>query len=146
MPSVVLSGAKIQLILNGSQYSAVQQVDYTLDYGETEIAGIDSLFPQEIATTAVRVYGSVRGLRIQGSGGLQALGLTPTIGNIARGVYISIRIRDRQTDEDILFIPRAKIVSEQSSVAAKGIMRVSFSFRGVAGLQPADRANPRSSS
>ena len=146
MPSVVLPGAKVQLVLNGSQYSAVQRVDYTLDYGEAEIAGIDSLFPQEIATTAVRVYGSIRGLRIQGSGGLQALGLTPTIANIARGVYISIRIKDRQTGEDILFVPRAKIVSEQSSVAAKGIMMVTFSFRGIAGLQPADRAAPKGSS
>jgi hypothetical protein len=54
--------------------------------------------------------------------------------------YISIRISDRKTGEDILFVPYARVTNERTSINAKGIMQTSFSFTGLQGQQPLDRS------
>ena len=53
--------------------------------------------------------------------------------------YISIRVSDRRTGEDIIFIPYAKVKNEKLSVSAKGNAKVSFGFTGLQPQQPLDR-------
>lgn len=139
-PSVVLTGALIKFYLNGKLYKEIQSVGYSIEYGETEIYGIDSPFPQEIATTRVSVSGQVSGLRIKLSGGIMAYNGRTLIKDIVSSPYVSIRIQDRQTAEDLLFIPNAKIVNQRYEAAAKGTVKMSFSFKGLVPLEPLDRA------
>lgn len=134
-----ISGAHINLHINGKPYNEVQQISYTIDYGEEAIYGIDSVFPQEIKITRISIQGSVSGVRVGGSGGLQGQDIRPKITESIFSPYISIRISDRKTGEQIMWIPSAKIVNEQVSVSAKGNMTVSFSFLGLQGQQPLDR-------
>lgn len=139
MISQTLSGARIKIFINGKEYGQAVALSWTADYSETEIYGIDSIFPQEISPVRVSTQGQIQGLRLGGSGGLQRKGITSTINEIVRSGYINIRVTDRRTGEDIMYAPKVRISNEQHSVSAKGGYRLSFSFKGIAALQPLDR-------
>lgn len=137
--SILLTGANIKFYVNNTLYKVVQSVSLNVDYGETEIYGIDAAYPQEIAPGRVTVRGNVNGLRIKYSGGLQAANLRPIFTDIAASPYISIRIQDRYSGEDILFIPNAKVSSESHSIEAKRTYKLNFSFVGQIPLFALDR-------
>lgn len=140
MNSVTLAGPHILIYLNNKVYPVVQSIAFTVDYGEEGIYGIDSPYPQEIAGGKVMVKGSVKGLRTKYSGGLQAFNIRPAFTDMAASPYISIRITDRSTGEDILLLTNAKCTNEQHSVSVKGIYRLSFDFIGQIPLFALDRA------
>lgn len=139
MKAVTLSGPRIRLFINNKPYNVGQTISFVMDTGDTEIYGIDSIFPQEIAVVRASTAGQVQGVRIGGQGGLQKDGIKDLLKNVLAGPYVNIRIKDRATGEDILFIPQAKVGNEQHSVSAKGIYRLNFSFKGIAAYQPLDR-------
>jgi hypothetical protein len=132
-------GAHLKLYINGQVFTEVQQISYTLDYGEEPIYGIDSVFPQEIKITRVSVQGSVSGLRVANSNGLQGRNVRPEIRESLFAPYISIRVYDRRTGEDIMFIPNAKVTNEKTDISAKGVVKVNFNFTGLQLQQPLDR-------
>lgn len=138
--SLVLTGAHIKLYINNKVYKEVQAINLNVDYGETEIYGIDAAYPQEIATTRISVRGSVNGIRIKHSGGLQGANIRPLFTDVAAAPYISIRIQDRQTGEDILFIPNAKVTRESHSAVVKSSYKLNFDFIGQIPLFALDRA------
>lgn len=127
---VVLTGAHIKLYINNTPYKEVQSVSFSVDYGETPIYGIDSPWPQEIAMNKVTVSGSVNGLRIKNSGGLQGKNMRPLFYDLAAAPYVSIRIQDRSTGEDILFIPNAKVTKENHTATTKATYKMNFDFLG----------------
>lgn len=137
---LVLTGASIKLYINNKVYKEVQSINFSVDYGETEIYGIDSPYPQEIAGTKLSVKGSVQGIRIKMSGGLQGSNMRPLWVDFAASPYISIRIQDRQTGEDILFIPNAKVTRESHGISTKSTYKLSFDFVGQVPQFALDRA------
>lgn len=138
--TLVLTGAHIKLYLNNKVYKEVQSITLDVDYGEEEIYGIDSPYPQEIAGNRVTCKGSVRGLRVKYSGGLQAKNLRPLFQDFAASPYISIRIQDRSTGEDIAFIPNAKVSRENHSSVIKSTYKLNFDFIGQIVLFALDRS------
>jgi hypothetical protein len=141
---IVLTGSNIKLYINNQVYTSVQSISFSIDYGESEIYGIDSVYPQEIAVTKCAVRGSVNGLRIKLSGGIQSANLRPLYSDIAASPYISIRIQDRNTKEDILYIPNAKVTRESHSVAIRSTYKLNFDFVGMVPFSPLDRVNNKS--
>lgn len=137
---IVLTGAHIKLYINNQVYKLVQSISITVDYGEQEIYGIDAEHAQEIAPTRLSVRGSVNGLRVKNSGGLQAQNMRPLFVDLIASPYISIRIQDRSTGEDILFIPNAKVSSETHSIATKSTYKMNFNFVGQVPLFALDRS------
>lgn len=135
-----IQGASVKVFINGKVFGEIQEITWTSDYAEQEIYGVDSLFPQEITPTKVATSGSVRGLRIRQTNGLQSIRARPVLSELLSSPYISIRIQDRLTGEDLAFFPRAKIGSESCTVAAKGVLSLSFQFRALSMLQPLDRS------
>lgn len=138
--SVLLTGALIKVYLNNQLYNTVQAISYSIDYGELPIYGVDSPFPQEIGPGRVSVSGAIQGLRIKYSGGVQAFNGRPTIFDTLASPYISIRIQDRASGEDILFIPSAKINRQDFQASAKGTAKLNLSFTGLVPFEPLDRA------
>jgi hypothetical protein len=139
MQSITLVGAHIKVYLNGQLYPPVQSISYTIDNGATEIWGVDALYPQEIIPVKSSVSGSIAGLKLKNSGGFQATGATALANNILSHPYISIRIQDRSTGEDILLIPKAKISTEAWNFGTKQSAKFNISFKGIVPLQPLDR-------
>lgn len=137
---VILSGANIKLYINNKLYKEVQSVGFTVDYGEEAIYGIDSPYAQEIAGNKVSVRGNVNGLRVKMSGGLQGVSMRTLFYDTAASPYVSIRIQDRATQEDIIFIPNCKISLESHSIATKQTYKLNFNFVGQVPLFALDRA------
>jgi hypothetical protein len=142
---VVITGSHIILYINNQLYKEVENVTFTVDYGEEEIFGIDSVYAQEIAGGKITVSGSVNSLRLKLSGGLQAKNMRPLFTDVSAAPYISIRIQDRATQEDIIFIPNCKVSNESHTAPNRGVYRVSFNFKGMIPLFALDRTNSQSS-
>jgi len=137
--STVLTGALIRLYLGGKLYPA-SNISYTIDYGEQEIFGIDSIHPQEIATTRISVQGTVSGFRIQLDGGLQGKDIRSKINEALYSPYISFRIQDRKNNFDILYIQQIKVTNGQMSIPSKGTVKLNFSFKGIIPYNVLDRS------
>jgi hypothetical protein len=127
---VTIVGSTIIVYINNKAYNEVQSITLDVDYGEESIYGIDSPWAQEIAPGRAMVRGSIKGLRTKLSGGLQGANLRPLFQDIAASPYVSIRITDRATSEDIVLITKAKITNESHAIAAKGSYKLSFDFVG----------------
>lgn len=136
--TVVLKGAECKLFISGKVYPEVQSITFTIDYGETEIYGIDSQYPQEIAPTRVSVQGQVNGIRVKLSGGLQGKNARSKINEILHAPYTSLRIKDRQSDLDLLWLPQMKIVNESMTIQARGVVKMNFTFKGIIPYLPID--------
>ena len=128
--TLVLSGAHIKLYINGILYKIVQSITFSVDYGETPIYGIDAPYPQEIAPGKIMVQGNIQGLRMKQSGGIQGSNMRPAFNDFAASPYISIRIQDRQSKEDILYIPNAKITRETHAISTKSTYKLNVDFIG----------------
>jgi hypothetical protein len=142
MPLLTITGANVKVYINNKVYPFIKSLSVNVEYGEEPIYGIDSPFAQEIATTKITVRGSVQGLRVSLSGGLQAMNMRPLnlITDIMANPYVSIRIQDRKTQEDILFIPTAKVVKESHVMTAKQTYQLNFDFVGMVPLFALDRS------
>jgi hypothetical protein len=138
---VILTGANCRLYVNNKLYKQIQGISFTIDYGETEIYGIDVPYPQEIGSNKVVIRGQVRGMRVKLSGGLQAVSLRTLFYDTAASPYISIRIQDRATSEDIIFIPNAKVTLESHEIQTKSTYKLNFNFVGQIPLMALDRSN-----
>lgn len=137
---VVLTGALIQIHWNNAQYKEVADISFTVDYGEYPIGQIDSPYAAEIAGGAISVTGTVNGFRLKLDGGLQGKNLRPLFTDVSAAPYVSLRVSDRNTKEDILFIPQCKIVSESHSIPSRGTYKLSFQFRGIIPYFALDRS------
>lgn len=138
--TLILAGAHVKVYINNKVYKVAQSITLDVDYGEQGIYGIDSPWAQEIAGSRAMVRGSIKGLRVKYSGGLQADNLRPAFTDLAASPYISIRIQDRSTGEDIAFIPNAKVSRESHGAVVKGTYKLSFDFIGQMILFALDRA------
>ncbi len=137
--SVALTGAQIRLYVNGHLYREAQKIDYTIDYGEKAIYGVDSSFAQEIHGTRCSVTGSVTGLRLKMSGGLQGISARSLILEAFGSPYISIMLKDRASGMQILDIEQAKVTNERVTIEAGSTVKLSFNFIGDIPWQPLDR-------
>ena len=141
--SIVLKGSEIKIFISGKLYNEVQSITWTIDYGEKEIYGIDSQFAQEIAPTKIAVQGKITGVRVKNSAGLQGKAARTRISEILHAPYTSLRVSDRHSNVDILWLPQMKVVSESLSVQAKGIASLSFTFKGIIPYQPIDLSSTK---
>ena len=129
--SLIVTGALARLWVNNKIYTVTQSVSVNIQTGEYEIYGINSPYPQEIAGGGqISAKGSVRGVRVKQSGGVQGANLRPLFSDVAASNYASLRLEDRSTSETIWSIPHAKIYNIQESVATRGIYTINFDFVG----------------
>jgi len=138
--ALILTGANVKIYINNKVYNVVQSISFSVDYGETEIYGIDTMYAQEIAPTKITVRGTIQGLRVKMSGGLQGVTMRPLFSDNAASPYISIRVTDRYSGEDIIFIPNAKVSRESHSVSTKSTYKLNFDFVGQIPQFALDRA------
>lgn len=137
---VVITSAKIEIFWNNLIYKEVADISFTVDYGEEEIYGVDSQYAQEIAGGKITVSGQVNGFRLKLSNGLQAKNLRSLFSDVTASPYVSLRVSDRSTSEDLIFIPMCKISSETYSIPNRGTVKLNFSFKGIVPFFPLDRS------
>ncbi len=131
---------------NGQPYAFGSVLDYNIDTQVSEIIGLDSVLPIELAPERLRV---TMGLKIfrsidndpSADGILFQKGLRSDLDqeDFLKQPYITIEVRDRQSDQTIMFIPRALVSSRTASVDSEGLMTenwniIGIGFSGVEGI------------
>jgi hypothetical protein len=139
MATKTMTGSNIILYLGGKIFPVVQNLTYSTDFGFTEIYGIDSPYAQEIAPTRISVTGTVTGLMVRGDCGTQGYGLTQLLKNYLSTQYITLRCQDRYTKDDIFTIKDMIISNQSATIPAKGLVSITFSFKGIMPTFPLDR-------
>ena len=137
---VVVTSAQIQIFWNNKQYKEIADISFTISYDEEVLYGIDSPYGQEIAGGKISVTGNVSGFMLKNSGGLEGKTLRPLFTDVSASPYVSLRVSDRTTGTDLLFVPQAKVTSESHSIPSKGTYKLNFSFVGLIPFQSLDRS------
>jgi hypothetical protein len=129
--SAVLSGAQVKCYIGGNLYSEVQSINYSIDFGQDAIYGVDSFLPQEVRPTRITISGTLQAIYVGASGGPQGKDARAKINEVLYQPYVALRIKDAKNEEDLIFIPQCMISQESYSISAKGTVKVSLSFRGI---------------
>lgn len=130
MATTILSGAHVKIRINGTIYPLAQSISYSISSGETEIYGVDSIFPQEIAPTTSSVSGRIDGLKIARAS-LQSLNIRDPNSQIMGSGYNMIEVLDRKTKSVIISFPMCRVSDESFSIQTKSTARLSFSFKAI---------------
>ncbi len=124
------SGARAVIRIDNRLVVYALSVQWKINTDYKVIQGIDNVLPQELAPTSLQVQvvcGVLRVPKISAS----TLALQPTLLNVLHQKYVSIEIRDRKTNDTILYIPRAMLVSRGGAVAARQLSTEVWVFRGI---------------
>jgi len=136
---LVIAGGSVRLYINNTVYSVTQSASLEVDTGEYAIYGINSPYPQELAGGGqISVKGSIKGVRIKNSGGLQGSNIRPLFSDVAASNYVSLRLESRDTGEILWSIPKAKITHTSDAVQTKSTYKISFEFIGIIPFFPLD--------
>jgi hypothetical protein len=135
---LVTVGAHCRLFVNGIVYSVVQSVSIKVNQGVYSTFGINSPDAQSIDSGQRTVTGSVKGIRIKNSGGLQSVNLIPSFGDIAAGNFVSLRLEDRRSQETLWSVPKCRVSEITETVQIKGVYQVSFDWIGQQVFWPLD--------
>lgn len=124
--------------INKQSYAFGAVLDYTIDTQVSEFGGIDSMLPIELAPERLRVSMSMRIFRttdndpsMEGIHFQKSTKSERDQDEFAQKKYIEIEVRDRQTDQTIMFIPRALVSARSASVDAEGLMTENWSIVGI---------------
>lgn len=138
MQPSVLSGQRVQVSFNGQSYAFGSVIDYSIDTQVSDFSGIDSVMPTELSPDRLKVNMSLRIFRTiendPSSEGVlfqNSLSSEDQQQSFALKGYITIEVRDRQTDQTIMFIPRALVSSRTASVDAEGLMTETWNIIGI---------------
>lgn len=137
--SIILSGSLTRLYINGTIYKVAQSVSLEVDTGEHETRGINSPYPQTIdGGGQISVRGSVRGLRVKQSAGVQGQNIRPLFTDLAASNYVSLRLEDRSTGETLWSVPKAKITKVNETSSIKSTYKLNFDWIGIILFWPLD--------
>jgi len=69
---------------------------------------------------------------------LQGHNIRTKINEILHSPYTSLRIKDRHSDVDLLWLPQMKVTAETMTIPAKGTVKLNFTFKGIIPYNPLD--------
>lgn len=138
MPQV-LSGARSILSVNGSPFAAGYVLNYDLRTEQYPLYTVDSPLPAELCPDKIMVSLSMRIFRTVDNDPVR-LGIAPPA-DLAGGTlvdkgftefnYLTIELRDKLTDQMILYIPKASINSRSGGITAESLLSETISITGI---------------
>lgn len=126
----VLSGARAILNFNGQLAVFATDVSYIIETEFKPVLEIDNYLPAELAPGRIMVEIVCTSLRIPFGGPAVDL-LQPTIQNAMSQPYTSIEIRDRGTDQTILYVPKAMLTRRSGRVGTRSLATETWTFSGI---------------
>jgi hypothetical protein len=125
-----MSGARTILRINSNIVGFAFSVAWRIETSYTEIETIDDVFPAELAPRRVKVDGSVSALHIPGKGpGAQLW--QPDVLSFLFNKYITIEVRDSQTNQLLFFTDKAVIATRQEEIRVDDLAQVSLNFLAI---------------
>lgn len=132
MQSVVLTGARTIISVNGRTLPIISDISADIQTDHIELKTVDNLSAEEIAPTSVSIRMTITCYRLPDNG-LSQLGITPGAGQIMSSPYTNVEVRDRLTDATILFVPKMRITNVSLRSPARGPAQVTMSLVGTYG-------------
>lgn len=140
MQPQVISGARTVVKFNNQTVAAGYVLDYRIETLVTEISGIDNVLSEELAPERINVSATLRVYRTPDNdpvtAGYAPAGEGSTAQEYARSGYISVEVRDRESDMTVIYIPRARIVSRSGSVASEDLLTETWAIKGIGYMGP----------
>jgi hypothetical protein len=127
----IFSGARAILTFNGNLVVYATEVSYTIETENRPLYTIDNSLPEELVPGRIIVQVTCSKLRAP-LDSASVEGIQPTVLNNLTQPYTTIQLRDRATDQVILFIPQAQMIRRSGRVGAKDLATETWTFSGLA--------------
>ncbi len=125
-----LTGPRAIIKVNGQLMGFAFGVTYRINTEQDELMGIDNYVPMEIGPKRITIDGTLNMLHIPGKGASNLL-IQSNVLSFMFHKYITIEIRDRQTDALIFKTNQAVITSRQEEIRAEQISTVTLSWKAI---------------
>jgi hypothetical protein len=128
-----MSGARCVLKINDELIGFAFNVSWNIQTTVTEIRTIDDYLPYELAPKHVIVTGTIGALHIPGAGFLDDSDhpMQSNTVNFLRQKYISIEVRDSQSDALLFMTRKALIIGRAESISVEQLSQVTLQFRAI---------------
>ena len=126
----VVTGARAILKLDNSVMVYATSVSYSVETRYEEVREVDNSLPVELVPTQIKVAVTCTNFRVPQESA-SVLALQPTILNHLEQRYISIEIRDRGTNDIILYVPQAMLVARRGSIGARSLASETWELVGI---------------
>jgi hypothetical protein len=127
------SGARCILKVNDKVVGFAFGISWKITTQNTEIMTIDDYLPYELAPQRVFVEGTISALHIPGQSATVEL-WQPDVLSFLFHKYISIEVRDSQTDQVLFATRKAVITSKVEEVKVDQLSNVSLSWKAIGWL------------
>ena len=124
------SGARTVLRINDKIVGFAMGVSWNIETTVSEIRTIDDYLPVELAPRYVAVSGTMSGLMIPGVGPSNQLIQSDVI-NFLQQKYITIEVRDSQTDNLLFFTNKAMITSRSESLNSEQLGKITLNWKAI---------------
>lgn len=137
-----LTGARAKLYINGTLVGLATDCNWSLPYGMEPVHTLGRFEPQEIVPVSQEaIEVSMNGMRVVNfgphvgfDGNVDTAKMVPVLKDLLNNKDVTIRIEDRQTNENIMEIVRCRSRGYSSQVGAKGMVTYSMQFIGIIAL------------
>lgn len=128
----LITGASLVLYINGIVVGFATGITFTRSQAIKSIYELDNPYVAEMMPTQYSIDGTLNGLRIRQSSGIDTNGIMDlsSVSMFFDQKYVNIELLDRLTGVRIYSIQRCIFSTDSWSIQNRGILSFSASFRG----------------
>ena len=141
MQQVIENGSGVVLKINRMVVGFATGMSFNRSTNSKVIYGIDSPIPQEIMPTTYSIQGTLTGLRLVNSGGLDGSGIMD-VSNVSKFFnfkYATIEVVNRLTGNTIYTFQKVVFDNDSWSIQARSLITFSANFKAAFVLNEAAR-------
>jgi hypothetical protein len=129
----ILTGAGILLQANGNTVGFATGIQFTRSQNTKVIMEVDSPYAAEIMPTSFTVSGTLSGIRLRNTGGLDGPGIMDLskVQSIFYQQYTSLIVVDRVTNKNIYTFSKVMFDSDSWTITSKNVITFSANFKAV---------------
>lgn len=131
MAVVVLTGAHVQLLVNGQLLGRVTKFRWSRRVSRRRLQAIDQQTASELVPGAIVVQGAIELIHTQDDGGAEGAGLIAPVPDLQREQYLTLELRDYASDTVVFSATQCMIDSESWEAQPKQVLAGSLTFEGL---------------
>lgn len=136
-----MSGARCVLRINSKPVVFAFGISWRIDTSYLELNVIDNPLAEELVPKAIQVSGSISALHIPGRGPGAQLWQGDALSFLFHQ-YITIEVRDSETNQLLFFAPKAVITSRQEEIKVDDLAHMSLNFMAIGFKDEKEPAQP----
>ena len=125
-----MSGARCTIKINDRLAGFAFGVSWSIETDVTPIRTIDNYLPHELAPRQIRVTGTLSGFRVPGES-MDSKSIQSNIVNFLISKYISIEVRDSQSDNRIFQTQQAIVTGRHERIEAGKLMETELTWEAI---------------